>query len=406
VKGNIAHANCAAGVTGLIKVLYMLRSQQLVPVANFEKLNPKIDFSGSPMFVNNESCSWDGRGSTLRTGVSSFGIGGTNAHCVLEEIPQAPPQQPHAGAQWSYHVLPMSAKSLFLARELLQPVQLPTAGRFMAQVTCPRVSQPPEAVRALQEHGACILPWAGTTEDEVAALPGALFGPALRAAGPPAEISDRIMASRGIEKHDSFRAHTDGHAYGDLFPDVFALVCVRACASGGANFLIDGYGLLDELAADPESDWVPAALEASPVVVRARDGRRALRCRLAGPPAAFAAQRVAADSTEPQRDARMLSAYHSAVERAQARATRVTLRPGEALIVDNYRMFHGRDPYEDPERMLWRLWIWTDTARGVPEGEVQSTPGNTDGAVVADCEPGSGDARDESRQSDKRRRLS
>ena len=43
VKGNIAHANCAAGATGLIKVLAMMRAKSLAPTANFRDLNPKID---------------------------------------------------------------------------------------------------------------------------------------------------------------------------------------------------------------------------------------------------------------------------------------------------------------------------------------------------------------------------
>ena len=43
MKGNIAHANCAAGATGLIKALAMMRAKSLAPTANFRDLNPKID---------------------------------------------------------------------------------------------------------------------------------------------------------------------------------------------------------------------------------------------------------------------------------------------------------------------------------------------------------------------------
>ena len=41
-------------------------------------------------------------------------------------------------------------------------------------------------------------------------------------------------------------------------------------------------------------------------------------------------------------------------------------------MVDNYRMFHGRDPYTDADRMLWRVWVWTRDALGVPELELAS----------------------------------
>ena len=42
IKGNIAHANCAAGITGLIKALLCLHHKELVPTAHFEKVNPKL----------------------------------------------------------------------------------------------------------------------------------------------------------------------------------------------------------------------------------------------------------------------------------------------------------------------------------------------------------------------------
>ena len=50
-------------------------------------------------------------------------------------------------------------------------------------------------------------------------------------------------------------------------------------------------------------------------------------------------------------------------------------------------MFHGRDPYSDPRRLLWRCWLWTTASRGLPDvpiGELHSTPGNCPGQVAAD----------------------
>ena len=75
------------------------------------------------------------------------------------------------------------------------------------------------------------------------------------------------------------------------------------------------------------------------------------------------------------------------LEKAAEAADRIYLRPGDALVVDNYRMFHGRDPYVDPDRLLWRCWIWTTAARGVPDTELHSTPGNTAGEVCPDEAP-------------------
>ena len=180
---------------------------------------------------------------------------------------------------------------------------------------CPRVTSKEALHEALRRDGCCRLQGCG----DAAALPRWIFGDALRGHGGAAEVSQRVMATRGIEKEEAFRAHTDGHAYGEAFPDYFLLLCERPCATGGENFLVDGYELLRQLAADPATAWVPRALETtcvqqtsrlrsvSPVALRA-GARLALRCRLPGPPSAFAAQRVSEESREPERDKEMLEA--------------------------------------------------------------------------------------------------
>ena len=88
VKGNIGHLDAAAGVAGLIKTALMLRNRELVPSLNFEAPNPHIAFEGGPFFVNTARSAWPSAGEPLRAGVSSLGVGGTNAHVVLEEPPE------------------------------------------------------------------------------------------------------------------------------------------------------------------------------------------------------------------------------------------------------------------------------------------------------------------------------
>ncbi|CAL1131906.1 unnamed protein product [Cladocopium goreaui] len=111
VKGNIAHANCAAGATGLIKALAMMRARSLVPTANFNELNPKINLQNTPFFVNSEVCQWTAK-IPIRAGVSSFGIGGTNAHTILEEV-VAPVLEINSSAKkpLEFQLLTFSAKS-------------------------------------------------------------------------------------------------------------------------------------------------------------------------------------------------------------------------------------------------------------------------------------------------------
>jgi acyl transferase domain-containing protein/acyl-coenzyme A synthetase/AMP-(fatty) acid ligase/acyl carrier protein len=106
VKGNIAHANCAAGITGLIKLLLMMKHQKMVPTAFYKQLNSKIDLSETPFYVNEELCEWQASAPRV-AGVSSFGIGGTNCHMVVQE----PPVIERSTTEASWHVLPVSAKS-------------------------------------------------------------------------------------------------------------------------------------------------------------------------------------------------------------------------------------------------------------------------------------------------------
>lgn len=91
VKTNIGHLGAAAGVAGLIKTVLAIENKEIPPSLHFERPNPEIDFANSPFFVNNRLSSWNGNGAPRRAAVSSFGLGGTNAHVVLEEAPATPP---------------------------------------------------------------------------------------------------------------------------------------------------------------------------------------------------------------------------------------------------------------------------------------------------------------------------
>ncbi|HEX2094811.1 MAG TPA: amino acid adenylation domain-containing protein, partial [Longimicrobiaceae bacterium] len=94
VKSNVGHLDAAAGVTGLIKATLALEHGEIPPSLHFRKPNPRIDFAGSPFFVNTALRRWETNGHPRRAGVSSFGMGGTNAHVVLEEAPAAEPSGP------------------------------------------------------------------------------------------------------------------------------------------------------------------------------------------------------------------------------------------------------------------------------------------------------------------------
>ncbi len=98
VKSNIGHAESAAGIAGLTKVLLQMKHRQLVPSLHADPLNPHIDFVNSPFKVQKELTEWQQPTVTIegkkvvfprRAGISSFGAGGANAHLLIEEYTPA-----------------------------------------------------------------------------------------------------------------------------------------------------------------------------------------------------------------------------------------------------------------------------------------------------------------------------
>jgi len=99
VKTNIGHLNIAAGIAGFIKVILSLNRRMIPPNLHFKIPNPRFNFEKSPFIVNTELTRWENGETPLRAGISSFGIGGTNAHVILEEAPLVPPSSRGATLQ-------------------------------------------------------------------------------------------------------------------------------------------------------------------------------------------------------------------------------------------------------------------------------------------------------------------
>ena len=85
VKSNIGHTVAAAGVAGLIKAAMSLHNEQIPATLHYQKPNPQIDFENSPFKVCDALTPWQRSESTRLAGISSFGVGGTNAHILIEE---------------------------------------------------------------------------------------------------------------------------------------------------------------------------------------------------------------------------------------------------------------------------------------------------------------------------------
>ncbi|WP_414497557.1 type I polyketide synthase, partial [Streptomyces sp. CRN 30] len=91
VKTNVGHLEGAAGIVGLIKVLLSVEAGELPASLNFETPNPAIPLEEWRLRVNTELSSWPRPDVPLLAGVSSFGMGGTNAHVVVEQAPVEEP---------------------------------------------------------------------------------------------------------------------------------------------------------------------------------------------------------------------------------------------------------------------------------------------------------------------------
>ncbi|WP_149551205.1 SDR family NAD(P)-dependent oxidoreductase [Streptomyces marokkonensis] len=109
VKSNVGHTEAAAGLTGVVKTVLAMRHGVLPPTLHFTDPNPLLDLDGSPFLVVDRATPWPAGDAPRRAGVSAFGLGGTNAHVLLEDWRdiRAGAPQPHGRPV----VVPLSART-------------------------------------------------------------------------------------------------------------------------------------------------------------------------------------------------------------------------------------------------------------------------------------------------------
>jgi acyl transferase domain-containing protein/NAD(P)-dependent dehydrogenase (short-subunit alcohol dehydrogenase family)/acyl carrier protein len=121
VKPNIGHVEGGSGIAGVIKTVLAMQHRQLPPSLHTEP-SPQVDWANSGLRLVGKRTPWTGNGKLRRAGVSSYGVGGTIAHIVLQEGLAAPTPPVPSPETHLPRVYPLSAMSEAGLRELTASV--------------------------------------------------------------------------------------------------------------------------------------------------------------------------------------------------------------------------------------------------------------------------------------------
>ncbi|MBM7086347.1 type I polyketide synthase [Micromonospora humidisoli] len=232
VKGNIGHANCAAGITGLIKTVLSLHHRTLVPTVHHDTLNPKlvdlVDTHGSPFTVRTTLGPWTvvdpERQLPRRAGVSSFGIGGTNAHVILEEFVGADavgPTAERASGDDALRYAPQLA-TVSARDEESFPRQAAAVAAHLAEVSDGDLAAATRALHLTRESH----PWRAAVVIDRPTAAAALGTAVPRHGGRPATVAF-CFSGQGSQRAATARSLGRGRVDGGRFRRLFDEACAH-----------------------------------------------------------------------------------------------------------------------------------------------------------------------------------
>jgi len=170
VKSNVGHLVSAAGATGLIKTALALKHGKLPATLHYHAPNPHIDFAHMPFKVCAEKQEWHATDNhPIFAGVSSFGVGGTNAHVVVTQ-PPAPAERAH---DLRAQLIPVSAKDPEVAANYLANISSAVAGlgedqladaAFTTQQSRSHLTYRTFTVAAIRDHAIALGPVASVKQ--------------------------------------------------------------------------------------------------------------------------------------------------------------------------------------------------------------------------------------------------
>ncbi|MFF3650788.1 SDR family NAD(P)-dependent oxidoreductase [Streptomyces sp. NPDC002181] len=217
IKSNIGHAQAAAGVAGVIKMVEAMRRGVLPRTLHVDRPSQKVDWEAGAVRLLTEARDWSAEG-PRRAGVSSFGISGTNAHVIVEHVPDEEPGS--AAAPGSASPGPESAEDTGAVAWLLSAAggeALADQARRLADHVARRPGLRPVDVayslgtgRPLLSHRAVVV---GEDREELLGALAGLAGqpPAATAASGPAGSTAFLFTGQGAQRPGMGRGLYEAH---------------------------------------------------------------------------------------------------------------------------------------------------------------------------------------------------